>query len=720
MDVAKLRVVIDGDSSGAEKALSSTSKSVQDTGKRMSVAGGVMTAAVSTPLAGLGMAAFNAASDLNESMSKVEVVFGDASTSIVEFSKTASSSLGMSQQQALEAVGTFGNLMSAMGMGTPQAADMSRSMVQLAADLASFNNASPEETLLALRSGLTGETEPLKRFGVNLNQARIEAEALRLGLAQAPVDMRKVELATNALNAAQADLATKQKSGRASAAELQAAQDKVTRAQLALEKAMEGGKVELDAAARAQAAYSLIMQDTSLAQGDFARTSDGAANQSRILTASFSDLAAQLGTQLLPIGLQVMGFVRGLIDRFKSLSPGVQKAVVVVGALVAAIGPLMTVVGGVTTAVGFLASPVGIVVAALAALAVAVVFLWKRSEKFREVVTRVWDSVKAAVKRAGELIQSVIASIGDWLDRHRDTVERLRRAFENAFTAIAGAVQGAVDIISGILSALQMFWDRWGNDLLNTVAGIFGGILNVIEGVFTAIKGVFDVFAGLFTLDFERMAKGITEIFGGLGRTILGILEALGAPLGFIMEIIEEEVVAPIRRAFNTVVDFVAGLPRRIADVAVGMWDGIKEAFRSALNWIIERWNGLEFKLPSFGGLHIGNQTVIPGWEGPTLGVPDIPPLAFGGITTGPTLAMIGDNPGGREAVIPLNPGNPGLVNLARAVADNMGGRPGPVNVRTDIVIHADGRDSATTWRAEIEPLLDKRDAALLRALRAR
>jgi hypothetical protein len=211
-------------------------------------------------LAAIGGASINMASDFEESLSKVKVVFGKDAGFIEDWSKDAATAMGMSQQQALAAAGTYGNLFNAMGVGKKQTKDMSTSLVQLASDLASFNNASPEETLDALRSGLSGETEPLKRFGIAINAARLEEEALRLGLIK------------------------------------------------------EGE--ELDAAAKAQATYSLVMKDTEKAQGDFARTSDGAANKQRILTAQLKDTGAKLGKMLLPLMVKALDLVMGLVNWF--------------------------------------------------------------------------------------------------------------------------------------------------------------------------------------------------------------------------------------------------------------------------------------------------------------------------------------------------------------------------------------------------------------------
>ena len=122
------------------------------------------------------------ASNLQESMSKVDAVFGESSKAIQDFAKTTATSLGITRQEALEAAGTFGNLIQAFGLTRPEAAGMSEDLVKLAADLASFNNVPIQDVFTALRSGLSGETEPLKRFGVAINDVRLKQEALNMGI----------------------------------------------------------------------------------------------------------------------------------------------------------------------------------------------------------------------------------------------------------------------------------------------------------------------------------------------------------------------------------------------------------------------------------------------------------------------------------------------------------------------------------------------------------
>jgi hypothetical protein len=186
----------------------------------------------------------DAARDMAETMSKSNVVFGSSSKSIEDFGNKSARSLGISKQASIEAAAGFGNLFTGLGQSQGAAAAMSERMVTLAADLASFNNLDPTETLDKLRAGLAGEAEPLRRVGVFLNEAKVKAKAMELGLV--------------------------------------------------------GVNGELTEGAKVTARYHLILEETTNAQGDFARTADGVANSQKIATAALLDAKAALGEQLLP------------------------------------------------------------------------------------------------------------------------------------------------------------------------------------------------------------------------------------------------------------------------------------------------------------------------------------------------------------------------------------------------------------------------------------
>lgn len=428
---------------GLKQGLDEGEKQVSGWGGRL---GGVMTGISQ----GIGQAAFGlvqrgagaavgfitesiaAASDLNETVSKIGVVFGDSAEDMLKWGENSATALGMSKNAALGAAGTYGNLFVSMGFAKDEAADMSKGLVELAADLASFNNMDPTVVLEKLRAGLTGETEPLKELGVNLSAAAVEAKALSMGLAQADVDMTKVNGATIALSEAQAKAAEVLQKYGAESKEYEKAQQKVAEAEDKLAKAMGGSKVELTAAAKAQATYALILEQTKTAQGDFARTSEGLANQQRIQKAEWEDLKAAMGDAFLPVQLEVtkalnellqtvlppladlikndvVPAVQSIVDWFKNLSPETQSTALWVLGLTAAFLAAVPAITAVVTVVGLLLNPIGAVLAVIGLLAVAwsqnwlgireqtanaIALIQGNFDVFKTSIGQIWESLK--------------------------------------------------------------------------------------------------------------------------------------------------------------------------------------------------------------------------------------------------------------------------------------------------------------------------------------
>jgi hypothetical protein len=248
----------------------------------------------------------NAASDLHEQINKVDVVFRGSQRSVLQWSENTAKGLGIARGEALGFAATFGNLLVPMGIARNQAARMSTQLVQLAADLASFNNANPEDVLQALQSGLAGQIRPLRQFGIFIDQARIKAEALRLGLVKGTVDQGQARVATEQLSIAQAKYNQALKDFGPNTTQVASAHVTLERAQRAVSKAASGATGQLSQQQKVMATMSIIMRDSRDAQGDFARTSGGLANQQRILRAEITNLEEKLGKTLLPTVLRLV------------------------------------------------------------------------------------------------------------------------------------------------------------------------------------------------------------------------------------------------------------------------------------------------------------------------------------------------------------------------------------------------------------------------------
>lgn len=235
-------------------------RNVESVGKKVS---GLATGALVA--AGAGMIAFakdsvKAASDLEESMNAVNVVFGTAADKIVSFGEQAATSAGLAQAEFQQMATVLGSSLINAGIPLDEAAEKTIELTQRAADMASVFNTTVPDALGAMQAALRGEADPIERFGVTLTAAAVNAEAAALGFAKV------------------------------------------------------GG--EFDAQAKAAARLSLIMKQTDRVQGDFANTSDGLANSSRILAANMTDLQAKIGSGLAPVLAELTSEALDSIEAF--------------------------------------------------------------------------------------------------------------------------------------------------------------------------------------------------------------------------------------------------------------------------------------------------------------------------------------------------------------------------------------------------------------------
>ncbi len=191
----------------------------------------------------------DAASDLNETVNKSQVIFQKNAAGIEKWSRTSATAFGLSKNQALSAAAGFGDMFSQLGFTSTAAANMSKSTVQMAADLGSFNNLPTDDVLERISAGFRGEYDSLQAVIPNISAARVQTEALAI-------------------------------SGKKNADQL-TAQDKAT------------------------ATLAIIQKDGARAMGDFARTSGGYANQQKIAAAQTADLKAKIGQGLLPVFIAV-------------------------------------------------------------------------------------------------------------------------------------------------------------------------------------------------------------------------------------------------------------------------------------------------------------------------------------------------------------------------------------------------------------------------------
>ena len=211
-----------------------------------------------------GKSCIELGSDLSEVQNVVDVTFPQMSAQVDQFAKSAAASFGLSETMAKKYTGTFGAMAKAFGFTEEQAYQMGTSLTGLAGDVASFYNISQDEAYTKLKSVFTGETESLKDLGVVMTQTALDSYALANGFGKTTSQMSEAE------------------------------------------------KVALR--------YQFVQNQLTAAAGDFARTSDGWANQVRILSLQFDSLKATIGQGLINLLTPVIKVINIIIGKLTTLA----------------------------------------------------------------------------------------------------------------------------------------------------------------------------------------------------------------------------------------------------------------------------------------------------------------------------------------------------------------------------------------------------------------
>lgn len=597
--------------------------------------------AVATIGAGLGLKSIaqgiyslaESASDLVEAQNVVESTFKTSAKSIEAWTDTTAESAGIGKTSATQWSGFMGAMLKSSGITESSAAGMSKSLVQLTGDMSSFYNVGTDEMWEKIRSGISGETEPLKQLGINMSEANLQAYAMSQGIDKSYSSMSQSEKTT--------------------------------------------------------LRYNYLLSVTKDAQGDFAKTSnDSMANQSRIFQMNIEDMKQTVGAAFLPmindmykslnplikeiapqlaqkakdvasaiiahkddIAQSIKNTVQSVKDFFTFVTqngPTIKGAILGIGTAFVAWKIASTIGKAVTAVKDFEkaqkaatlgqaafnavvhANPIGLIVIAIGLLVAAFIALWNNCEGFRNFWIGLWDGIKSAAQAVGTWfsgpfvdffkgawsgIQGAFSAVGNW--------------FSNTFSAAASGIQAAWSGVTGFFSGI------W-----NGIVKIFNVVGNWFKGIFSAAwTGVQAAWAGV-TGFFSGIWNGITGVFGAVGNWFSGVFG----------------------KAYSGVTTVFSGL----TGFFQGLWDGITGTFKSAINFVIK---GINTLISGLNHIHFDFPDWVPGVGGKGFGIsiPKIPLLANGGIIDKATLAMIGE--AGKEAVVPLEQNTEWIGKLAQKLA---------------------------------------------------
>ena len=390
------------------------------------------------------------ASDLAEVQNVVDVSFGKSAASINDWSQKALEAYGLNEVTAKRYNGTLGAMLKSTGVTGDSVVDMSEKLTGLAGDMASFYNLDTNAAFEKIRSGISGETEPLKQLGINMSVANLEAYALSQGITTA--------------------------------------YDKMSQAEQTMLR------------------YNYLMSVTSDAQGDFARTSDSWANQTRLLSENWTEFVGKMAANLLPT---LTAGVSALNDVILWMSENT-----------AFITPIL---GAITTAVGLYTAAV-LVNAAAKGIATIATALKTAAE------IRATHATFAATVQQYGLNAALLACPITWIVAGIIAVITVIYLVVAAINKVKGTTISATGVVLGVLAtagaavmniiigvvnaALEFVWARFAEPLISIVEWI----LNAVNGGFNSLGDAFLNLLGQllsWLISFGKIAtKIIDAIFG--------------------------------------------------------------------------------------------------------------------------------------------------------------------------------------------------------------
>lgn len=636
-----IEVKLTGDNSSLIKALNDSEGKASSWAKNVGKLAGAAALGVAAGAVAVGVASVRQASDLAESANAVAVTFGEQATGIRALAEEAATGVGLSASEFNGlAVQFAGFARGIAGPGGDVVATID-DITKRSADFASVMNLDVADAAALFQSGLAGETEGLRKYGIDLSAVAVEQYALANGIA-------------------------------ASASEMTEA-DKV------------------------QARYELLMQETARTAGDFANTSDSVANRQRVLSAQVKDVAAKLGTALLPalaaiatvIADRVIPFVEKHLPAAIAFLQGVIAAVVtfitrhwgtistvfrtsltaiqevvaffqnnqpaLIGLIAAiAVGLAAWAVSAAAAAASTLLAiaPFVAIAAAIALVVAGVVYAYQNFESFRTIVdtVRAWlvDVLWPAIKVVADNIAAAFLALAGFVQTHWDSI---KLTIETAISAVKA-------IIETVTAAIQVIWQNFGDEIVAYIKNSFETMRAVVQAAIDIIRGVIKTVTALISGDWSAAWDGIKQIlqgvWDGMKAIVSGALEAIKLMLSIAWGVINlgvtaawelikaiisgawETIKSTVSGGIDAIVGFITGLPDAVSGAVSGGFDAIYDNFKSVINKVIDAWNGLSFPGISIPGFDPPGPGSIPGFTTPSIGTPNIPRLHTGGRVPGP------------------------------------------------------------------------------------
>ncbi len=562
-----------GETTKLSKSAQKSGSSLSNTGSIIKgvFAGNLISGAVSkigTKILELGENGIQLASDLKEVQNVVDTTFKGSAKEINRWSQTALNSFGLSELQAKQYNGTLGAMLKSSGITGKSLISMSENLSGLSGDFSSFYNVAQDDAFEKIRAGISGETEPLKQLGINMSVANLEA--------------------------------------------------------FALSKGIKASYSKMDQASQTALRYAYLMNVSKDAQGDFAKTQGGYANQMRLLQTNIKQLTAKMASGLIPYLAKGAQYANNFVSKIgklnisfagvgsvtKKVFPEIKKQMNFFKSegvkIFDGLGPSATKLG--QSVLPFLSKSFN-------------TYTGKVLPIVKRIVSGFVDIMVPNISKAFDFIRTTVLPpamqvFSFFADTIIPKVGNIVSMWMPKIQAVIGSAFNLAILLAGkVMAAFNTYWP-YISQLVTIAVDTIGG---VVSGLLTTLSGVIDFITGVFSGNWSLAWQGVKDIF-------VGIFSSIGSVLKGVINVI----IAMINNGIRGV--------NKLINVKAPDW------------------------IPGIGGKSLG------------FTIPEIPTFAKGGFTNQPSI--FGE--AGLEAAIPIKYKNPRSLSLlnktARALGADQGG----------------------------------------------
>lgn len=506
-------------------------------GKLAVAAGGLFAAA---GVGGFFKEAVQGAADLEQSIGAIETVFKGSAPQMLSWADSAATAVGLTKNEYAELGTLIGTQLKNGGTAMEELAPKTNELIGLGADLSSMFGGSAADAVGALSSALKGERDPIERYGVSLNQAKIDAEAAALGF------------------------------------------EKV------------GGS--LSSEANQAATLSLIMKQTADAHGNFARETDTLSHKQQVLNAMWQDGKTRIGAALVPAISALMGvLISGLGPALSGAEAGITKVVEVAGGIFSILGqgdfkPFAGLQED-SGFVDFLFDMRETVMSTAQAIGEAFgPYIPAIAAAFSSLVGPL-ASVLPSLSPFGVILQGLLPVLPQVASLVGQLAVTLGTALGTALTALAPTLSALATMISGVLAAVLPVI----LPLIAQLAGVFVTLIPVIAGVLAAVLPLVTTLVSQLAPIFVQLVSTVLPpVVAAIGMIVAAIAPLITQIAGLLVPVIAAlmpvvvTVFGVIANVVTAAMQIVQGIIQVVTGVISGNWS---QVWAGIVNILSGAWN---------------------------------------------------------------------------------------------------------------------------------